>query len=64
MSLIIAMIKTRQGGKAEAGDITNLQKRRLKKLVFYAKEHSPYYKRLYGDISDDFSLSDTSFQVQ
>ena len=58
MSLIITMIKTYIGDKADSVKIADIQARRLKKLVSYAKTNSSYYKRLYADISDDFSLSD------
>lgn len=35
-----------------------LQDERLKALVTYAKENSPYFKNLYKDIGEDFSLDD------
>ena len=35
-----------------------LQEERLKMLVRHARENSPYYKFLYRDVPDDFSLAD------
>lgn len=35
-----------------------LVKKRLRELVFYAKEHSPYYKNAYKNIEENFTLSD------
>ena len=35
-----------------------IQAQRLRELVAYAREHSPYYARLYADVPEDFSLSD------
>ena len=34
------------------------QERRLKELVEYARENSPYFKNLYKDLKEDFSLKD------
>jgi len=35
-----------------------LQKRRLKKLVTYAKENSPFFAELYKDVNKNFVLAD------
>ena len=35
-----------------------LRQERLKELVNYARHHSSYFKELYRDISDDFTLAD------
>lgn len=35
-----------------------LQKERLRTLVEYAKENSPYFKELYKDLKEDFTLND------
>ena len=58
MGLITAMIKTWKSNNADRNKISQIQQQRLKKLVRYARENSPYYKKLYKGISDDFSLSD------
>lgn len=58
MSLIGMMMKTRSADKMSAEKLRELQDKRLRRLVAFAKENSPYYKKLYGDISDDFKLSD------
>ena len=56
MSLISAMIKTYKGDRLSKEKIKKIQYKRLKKLVEYAKNNSPYFKDLYADVSDDFSL--------
>lgn len=53
-----AMQLCRQYGKASAEERTAIQNRRLRELVSYAREHSPYYARLYADVPEQFSLSD------
>lgn len=58
MSLIGAMIKTYVGGKISHDKIIKLQKKRLKKLVKYAKENSSYFKKKYNGIDDNFRLDD------
>ena len=35
-----------------------LQKQRLRELVTYARGHSPYFKQLYKDLPENFSLAD------
>ena len=35
-----------------------IQNRRLRELVSYAREHSPYYAELYADVPEQFALSD------
>ena len=58
MSLIGAMIKTRESGKASREKLLKIQEQRLKALVSYARENSPYYAELYKDIGEDFKLGD------
>lgn len=58
MSLISAMIKTYQGNKLNQDKLKKIQYRRLKKIVKYAKENSPYFKELYKDIGENFRLED------
>ena len=35
-----------------------LRERRLRELVDYAREHSPFYRELYRDIPEDYALTD------
>lgn len=58
MSLISAMIKTYKSANLSPKQIENLQYKRLKKLVNYSKNNSPYFKDLYKNIKDDFKLED------
>ncbi|MEG0282929.1 MAG: AMP-binding protein [Clostridia bacterium] len=58
MSLIDAMIKTYKGNNLSQEEIKNLQNKRLKKLVEYAKQNSPYFKDLYAGIDKDFNLEE------
>ncbi len=56
MSLIGAMIKTRGTEKATDEKISEIRRKRLIKLVNYARENSPYYKKLYAGVGEDFTL--------
>jgi len=56
MSLISAMIKTYKANNLSREEIKKLQYKRLKQLVEYARNNSPYFKDLYAKIDDDFSL--------
>lgn len=47
-----------EGEKLSAHQRHFLQNRRLHELVDYVREHSPYFKDLYKDLPDDFSLAD------
>ena len=58
MSLIGAMLKTYRGNDLSREKIASIQKKRLNKLVHYARENSPYYKKLFKDVGEDFNLSD------
>ena len=40
------------------GKIRTTQKKRLDALLKYARERSPFYKELYADMGDDYSLTD------
>ena len=46
--------------KMDADEREKLRTERLQELVAYAREHSPYYKKLYQDIPADFRLQDLS----
>ena len=56
MGLIGTMIQTHKCGNMSPNEIKKLQYKRLKKLVEYARQNSPYFKELYKDVGDDFSL--------
>ncbi|MBO6310513.1 MAG: phenylacetate--CoA ligase family protein [Oribacterium sp.] len=56
--MITEMMATYSAGNCSRQKTEKIQKDRLKKLVSYARENSPYYKRLFSDIPDDFCLSD------
>lgn len=58
MSLLSAMIKTYKGNNLSQEEIKKLQYKRLKQLVEYARNNSPYFKELYAEIGDDFSLEE------
>lgn len=48
----------KEGFEATHSERMKLQRERLKKLVAYAREHSAYFRELYRDIPEDFSLND------
>ncbi|MBQ3416054.1 MAG: phenylacetate--CoA ligase family protein [Clostridia bacterium] len=58
MSLISAMIKTYKGNNLEQGQVEKLQNKRLKELVKYARNNSPYFNKLYANINEDYKLQD------
>lgn len=58
MSLISTMIETYKANNLNEKEIKKIQQKRLKKLVKYAKNNSEYFKELYKDVKDDFSLED------
>ncbi len=58
MGLLDKMIKTHKGDRWSRKRIATVQKRRLLSLVRFAKERSPFYRKLYAGIGDDFSLDD------
>jgi len=58
MSLIGAMIKTKKGGSLNEEKIKKLQNKRLQNLVNYAKNNSPYFKKLYEGVGENFKLED------
>lgn len=58
MSLLGAMVKTYYGGKADREKTDQIQQTRLNRLVRYAKANSPFYRKLYEGVGDDFSLED------
>lgn len=58
MSLFGAMVKTYFGGKVDREKTKQIQQNRLNRLVRYAKSNSPYYRKLYEGVGDNFSLVD------
>ena len=56
MSLLSTMIKTYKCNNLSQEKIKRIQYKRLKKLIAYAKNNSPYFKELYSGISDEFKL--------
>lgn len=48
----------REGAQASPQERHAMQRERLKTLVAYAREHSPYLRALYKDVPDDFTLED------
>lgn len=55
--MITEMIATHSADSWSREKTEKTQRDRLKKLVSYARENSPYYKRLFADVPDDFCLS-------
>lgn len=37
----------------------SLQRKKLKELVSYARERSPFFRELYKDIPEDFAIEDS-----
>lgn len=58
MSLLSAMLRTWRGNDLSGSKLKHLQRKRLKKLVKYAVENSPFYRDLYQDIKEDFRPED------
>ena len=58
MSLIRAMIKTYRGNGYSRDQLAKVQKDRLKELVTFAKQNSPFYKDLYKKAGEEFCLED------
>ncbi|MCR5794593.1 MAG: hypothetical protein K6G61_04510 [Solobacterium sp.] len=44
--------------KMDTGERDRLRSERLQELVTYARENSPYYRELYKDVPEDFTLQD------
>lgn len=58
MSLLGAMLKTYGKDRGPRETLERLQQKRLRALVRYAREHSPFYGELYKGLGDDWMLSD------
>lgn len=58
MSLLSAFLKTYRGGVLSGEKLEKLRRDRLKKLVAFARENSPYYNKLYARLDWDFRPED------
>ena len=58
MGMLDKMIKTYRKDRCSRKKIEAVQRKRLRSLVRYARENSPFYRKLYSGIGDDFSLED------
>ena len=58
MSLLGKMIKTHGADKNQREKNLKLQDKRLRDLVDYARTHSPFYKELYSQLGEYYSLTD------
>lgn len=58
MSLIGEMARTYKGDMRLREKNLKIRDRRVRELVRYAREHSPFYRELYADVPEDFELSD------
>lgn len=58
MSLLGAMLKTYGKDRALRETLEKLQQKRLRALVRYVREHSPFYGELYKGLGDGWTLSD------
>lgn len=58
MNLLKAMYLTHKAEKLSPKERMQLQQQRLNDIVAYAKANSPYYKKLYKEVGETFSLTD------
>lgn len=58
MSLLSKMAATKRADNNSHEKNLKLQDKRLRELVRSASENSPFYKKLYSDVGEDFSLTD------
>lgn len=56
--LIKAMFLTNKADKMRDCERVALQQKRLKELISYVKEKSPYFKELYVDVNENTPLSE------
>ena len=47
-----------EGMLLSAEERAQIQQQRLRELVAYSREHSPYFAKLYADLPEDFTLTD------
>ncbi|MCR5227555.1 MAG: AMP-binding protein [Eubacterium sp.] len=62
MSLIGAMMATYKGDTMSCEKTADLQRKRLIKLIKYARTYSPYYQKLYSSINDEL-ISNGKFNL-
>ncbi len=58
MGLFDKMLKTYNGDHWSRAKIEAVQKKRLNEVVKYARARSPFYRELYADIGEKYSLTD------
>ena len=58
MSLLTAMLKTGLAGHMDRGALQRLQRKRLKKLLRYARANSPFYRERYAALGEDPRLEE------
>ena len=58
MGLLGTMLKTRRTDTLSGEKLKELQKKRLSKLISYARENSPFYRELYSGLGEEPSLED------
>ncbi len=58
IGLIQALRTVHKAEKMTVEERTMLQQKRLNELVMYARNNSPYFEKLYHNISEQFTLSD------
>ncbi len=58
IGIVKALLSCRRYIKMSTTERARLQRERLTKMVTYAREHSPYYQRLYKSLPADFALTD------
>ena len=56
-----AMRLVAEGTTVSAAQRHALQQQRLRELVGYAREHSPWFAQHYADVPDDFTLTDLPY---
>lgn len=58
LGLLKALRLTYQGSKRSGEERQQLQQQRLRQLVTYAKQHSPYFAKHYAHVGETFELTD------
>lgn len=58
IGLMKAMLLCRQYQKASPERRAEIHNQRLRELVSYSRQNSPYYAKLYADVPEQFTLSD------
>ncbi|MBO4818707.1 MAG: phenylacetate--CoA ligase family protein [Firmicutes bacterium] len=58
IGILKAMKLCRDYDRMSAGKRDEVREQRLRDIVSYARENSPYYRELYKEVPDDFNLTD------